>query len=313
MKTLLFIFNPRAGKGQIRQHLSEIIDIFNKKGYQVLVRSTQYPRDAYEQTKTYQDKVDLIVVSGGDGTLDEVVTGLMETGSRTPLGYIPSGSTNDFANSLFMPKNMNAAAENIMEEVLYHCDVGQFNSQTFAYVAAFGLFTDVSYQTDQNLKNILGHGAYLLEGMKRLFDIKAYFMKVESEELEIEKEFIFGMVTNSRSIGGFKNLTARNVDMDDGLFEVTLISMPKSMAELQEIITDMAAQEDHSDEIYTFKTRKITFTSQEDVPWTLDGEYGGGHKVVDIENRKKALNLYLKSTKDAPDTADLGMINGLLP
>ena len=313
MKTLLFIFNPRAGKGQIRQHLSEIIDIFNKKGYQVLVRSTQYPRDAYEQTKTYQDKVDLIVVSGGDGTLDEVVTGLMETGSRTPLGYIPSGSTNDFANSLFMPKNMTAAAENIMEEVLYHCDVGQFNSQTFAYVAAFGLFTDVSYQTDQNLKNILGHGAYLLEGMKRLFDIKAYFMKVESEELEIEKEFIFGMVTNSRSIGGFKNLTARNVDMDDGLFEVTLISMPKSMAELQEIITDMAAQEDHSDEIYTFKTRKITFTSQEDVPWTLDGEYGGGHKVVDIENRKKALNLYLKSTKDAPDTADLGMINGLLP
>ena len=166
------MFNPKAGKGQIRTSLVDILDIFNKSDYEVIVYATQRPRDAYEKTKYYQDKVDIIVCSGGDGTLDEVVTGLMETHSRTRIGYIPAGSTNDFANSMFMPKTMIGAARNIMEEVVYQCDVGRFNHQTFAYVAAFGIFTDVSYQTDQDMKNILGHGAYDLQGLKRLFDIQ---------------------------------------------------------------------------------------------------------------------------------------------
>ena len=297
MKKMLFVFNPRAGKGKIKSCLLDVVDIFNKNDYEVLIHATQYPRDAYEKAKEYADKVDLIVCSGGDGTLDEVVTGIMEVESKVPIGYIPSGSTNDFANSLFMPKNMTDVAAMIMEEKLYQCDIGKFNEQTFAYIAAFGIFTDVAYGTEQGLKNILGHVAYFLEGVKRLFDIRTFRMKVQTENFCVENEFIFGMITNSRSVGGFKNLTGKNVDMDDGLFEVTLITKPKNPLELQEILTALVLKEDNSDLIYSFKTSQITLESEEEVPWTLDGEFGGVATYVEIENKHKALNLYLRSTK----------------
>ena len=282
---MLFIFNPKAGKGKIKTNLLDIVDIFSGHDYEIIIRATQAPKDAYQKAKEYADSVDLIVCSGGDGTLDEVVTGIMEAGSQVPIGYIPAGSTNDFANSLFMPKNMVKAAEMIMEEELYHCDIGRFNQQTFAYVAAFGLFTDVSYETDQDLKNVLGHVAYVLEGVKRLFDIKSYHMKVTSDEIEIEDDFIVGMVTNSRSVGGFKNLTGKNVDMNDGLFEVTLIVNPKNPLELQEIITALVMAEDNTDLVHSFKTKKLLIEAEEEVPWTLDGEYGGTHEEVVITDR----------------------------
>ena len=296
-KRMLFVFNPKAGKGRIKMHLLDIVDIFNKGGYEVIIRATQGPKDAYEQVKEYADQVDLIACSGGDGTLDEVVTGIVEVGSQTPIGYIPAGSTNDFANSLFMPKSMTAAASMIMEEQIYHCDIGKFNNQTFAYVAAFGLFTNISYETDQDLKNVLGHVAYVLEGVKRLFDIKSYHMKVSSEEVQVEDDFIVGMITNSRSVGGFKNLTGKNVDMNDGFFEVTLIVHPKNPLQLQEIMTALVMAEDNTDMIYSFKTRQLTIETDEEVPWTLDGEFGGNHSYVEIENRHKALKLYLQSSK----------------
>ena len=296
-KKMLFVFNPKAGKGKIKTHLLDIVDIFSSHDYEIIIRSTQAPRDAYEKAKEYANSVDMIVCSGGDGTLDEVVTGIMEAESSVPIGYIPAGSTNDFANSLFMPKNMTKVAEMIMEEELYHCDIGRFNQKTFAYVAAFGLFTDVSYETDQDLKNVLGHVAYVLEGVKRLFDIKSYHMKVTSDEVQAEDDFIVGMITNSRSVGGFKNLTGKNVDMNDGLFEVTLIAHPKNPLQLQEIITALVMAEDNTDLIYSFKTKKLTIETDEKVPWTLDGEFGGNHSYVEIENRHKALNLYLQSSK----------------
>ena len=185
----------------------------------------------------------------------------------------------------------------IMEEKLYHCDIGKFNEKTFAYIAAFGLFTDVSYQTDQDLKNILGQVAYVLEGAKRLFAIKSYHMKVTTKELCVEDDFMFGMISNSRSVGGFKNLTGKNVDMNDGLFEVTLIAKPKNPLELQEILTAVLTQEDNTDLIHSFKSAHITIESEEEVPWTLDGEFGGNNRLVEIENRHEALNLYLRSTK----------------
>ncbi|MDO5135806.1 MAG: YegS/Rv2252/BmrU family lipid kinase [Eubacteriales bacterium] len=296
-KKLIFIFNPKAGKGKIRNSLMDVVDIFNKSGYEVLIHATQCPRDAYVMAKEYAFAVDLIVCSGGDGTLDEVITGVRESGSSVPIGYIPAGSTNDFANSLFMPKSMTAAASMIMEEQLYHCDIGRFNDRTFAYVAAFGLFTDVSYQTDQDLKNILGHTAYVLEGAKRLFDIKSYRMTITTEQQVIEGDFMLGMITNSRSVGGFKNLTGKNVDMNDGLFEATFITLPKNPMELQEIISSLVIAEDHSELIYSFKTRKLMIQSEDVVPWTLDGEFGGDQTRVEIENLHGALNLYLTSTK----------------
>ena len=298
-KKLFFVFNPKAGKGKIKTALMDIVDIFNKGGYEVVIRATQYPKDAYEMTRKYADKVDLVVCSGGDGTLDEVVAGLVETGSKVPVGYIPAGSTNDFAGSLFIPKNMVAAAEIIMEENVYRCDIGKFNKQTFTYIAAFGLFTDVAYETDQDLKNILGHLAYLLEGVKRLFDIQSYHMKVTTEDEIFEDDFMYGMITNSRSVGGFKNLTGKNVDMNDGLFEVTLITTPKNPMDMQEIIAGLMSGKDNSDLIYTFKTSRIRIQSDEAVAWTLDGEYGGDHKEVEIRNLHRALNLYLTGSKNS--------------
>ena len=305
-KKMLFIFNPFSGKAQIKSKLFEIIDVFVKGGYEVIVHPTQAVGDGFEKTKELAPQVDLVVCSGGDGTLDEVVSGLMEVDQRVPIGYIPAGSTNDFANSLFMPKSMTDAASMIMEEKLYHCDIGRFNNQSFTYIAAFGLFTDVAYQTDQDLKNILGHVAYLLEGVKRLFDIKSYHMRIESEELTVEDDFIFGMITNSRSVGGFKNLTGKNVDMNDGLFEVTMITRPKNPLELQEIMTAMLTAEDNTDLIHSFKSARVTITSEEPVPWTLDGEYGGSHTQIEIENCHEALNLYLKSTKNE-ETRSIGI------
>ena len=296
-KKMLFVFNPRAGKGKIKAHLLDIVDTFNKSDYEVIIYATQKSRDAYEKAKEYADQVDLIVCSGGDGTLDEVVTGITQVNSSVAVGYIPAGSTNDFANSLFMPKNMVEAAAGILEETPYFCDIGRFNNRTFAYIAAFGLFTDVAYETDQDLKNILGHVAYLLEGMRRLFDVQSFHMRIQSEDLDIEDDFIYGMITNSRSVGGFKQLTGKNVDMDDGLFEVTLITRPKNPLELQEIMTAVLMAEDNSNLIYSFKSSKITIDSSEDVHWTLDGEFGGVHKHVYIENRHQALKLYLKNTK----------------
>lgn len=297
-KKLLFVYNPKAGKGKIITALADIVNEFCKSEYEVIIHATQSSRDAYEKAKEYAEKVDLIVCSGGDGTLDEVVTGIIEVGVDVPIGYIPAGSTNDFANSLFMPRDMLDVARMIMKEQSYRCDVGKFNQRTFAYVAAFGLFTDVSYQTKQDMKNVLGHAAYILEGARRLFDIKSYHMKIESEETAAEGDFIFGMITNSRSVGGFKHLTGKNVDMNDGLFEVTLIKQPKNVLELNEIMTALLTREDHTDLIYSFKTRKISFKSEDDVAWTLDGENGGTEKEVVIENKYQALNLYLVSAKE---------------
>ena len=181
---------------------------------------------------------------------------------------------------------------------LYRCDVGRFNDRTFIYIAAFGLFTDVSYQTSQDMKNALGHVAYLLEGAKKLFDIKSFHLKVKANGMILEKDFVYGMVTNSRSIGGFKNL-ARQVDMNDGLFEVTLIEMPKDPSELSQILGAIMLEEDNTELVHTFKTSALKIETRGDCPWTLDGEYGGNPLVVEIENRHKALNLCLTSTKPA--------------
>lgn len=296
-KRMLFVLNPRAGKGQIRPKLLEIVDIFTKADYEVILHPTQSAGDGMQQVRKYIDQVDVIVCSGGDGTLDEVVTGVMESGRDLPIGYIPAGSTNDFASSLFIPKNMKKAAQAIVDGKLYRCDVGKMNDRIFAYIAAFGLFTDVAYETDQDVKNILGHVAYMLEGMKRLFDVKSYYLKVEKEDDEVlEGEFIFGMITNSRSVGGFKNLTGRNVDMDDGYFEVTLIRMPRNPLEVQEIMTAILMTEDSSPLIETFKARQLVLEAQEPIGWTLDGEFGGDHETVRIENLHQALQIYVENT-----------------
>ena len=296
MKKLLFVYNPRAGKEMLKPRLSDVLDIFVKAGYEVSVHPTQAYRDAYYQIKEYEvGKYDLIACSGGDGTIDEVATGMMkrrEMGKDVvPVGYIPAGTTNDFAKSLHIPRKPLAAADNAVKGVPFPCDIGKFNDSVFVYIAAFGIFTDVSYETDQAVKNVLGHMAYILEGAKRIFNIPSYKIKVEHDGEVIEDEFIFGMVTNSRSVGGFSNMVGKNIVFDDGLFEVTLIKTPKNPIALQEIIAALLIEQVDTKHMYTFKTKKITFDSVEEIPWTLDGEFGGEQDYVEIENVQKAMEI----------------------
>ena len=296
MKKLLFVYNPRAGKEMLKPRLSDVLDIFVKAGYEVTVHPTQAYRDAYYQIKEYEvGKYDLIACSGGDGTIDEVATGMMkrrEMGKDVvPVGYIPAGTTNDFAKSLHIPRKPLAAADNAVKGVPFPCDIGKFNDSVFVYIAAFGIFTDVSYETDQAVKNVLGHMAYILEGAKRIFNIPSYKIKVEHDGEVSEDEFIFGMVTNSRSVGGFSNMVGKNIVFDDGLFEVTLIKTPKNPIALQEIIAALLIEQVDTKHMYTFKTKKITFDSVEEIPWTLDGEFGGEQDYVEIENVQKAMEI----------------------
>ena len=291
-KRMLFIYNPRSGKGQIRSKLADIVDIFVKGGCEVMVHPTQGPGDACRTVQEYQEQVDLVVCCGGDGTLDETAAGLLQNGSGLPLGYIPAGSTNDFANSLNIPRNMLQAAADIMKDQHFACDAGDFNGRTFVYIAAFGVFTDVSYETDQNLKNVLGHLAYLVEAGKRIFNVPTYWIKADAGEKKLEGEFIFGMITNARSVGGIKNITGNGVELNDGLFEVTLIHPPKNPLELNEIIMNLlSANDNRSALIENFRTDRINIESGEEIAWTLDGESGGSHSFARISIRKSALDL----------------------
>ena len=294
MRRLLFIYNPHAGKELLKPKLSDIIDIFVKAGFEVVVYPTQSYRDAYRKVKNFTEEYELVVCSGGDGTIDEVVTGMMERQQRIPVGYIPTGTTNDFANSLHIPKNLLAAADNAVNGVAFPCDVGRFNKGIFVYIAAFGLFTDVSYQTEQEVKNVLGHLAYVLEGTKRLFNIPSYRIKVTHDGEMIEDEFVFGMVTNSRSVAGFRNMIGKNVQFDDGVFEVTLIKTPKNPIALQEVIAALLIEQVDTKYMYSFRTGHITFESLEEIPWTLDGEFGGEHDYVEIENLQKQLEIMIQ-------------------
>ena len=296
MKRMLFVYNPHAGKGLLKQKLSEIVDIFVKAGYEVVIYPTQAYRDAYRKITEMTEDYDLVVCSGGDGTIDEVVTGMMEREHKIPVGYIPTGTTNDFANSLKIPKDFLAAADNAVHGSAFPCDIGHFNDDYFVYIAAFGLFTDVSYETDQNMKNVLGHLAYVLEGTKRIFNIPSYHIKVTHDGESIEDNFVYGMVTNSRSVGGFRSIIGRNVAFDDGVFEVTLIKTPKNPIELNEIVAALLVKQINSDHMYSFRSGHVKFESEEEIPWTLDGEYGGRHDEVIVENLKQELEIMVKPT-----------------
>ncbi|WP_346909769.1 diacylglycerol/lipid kinase family protein [Faecalicatena orotica] len=291
MKKMLFIYNPNAGTGLLKPKLSEVLDIFVKGGYEVTVYPTQRYHDALSKTISYTDDYDIVVCSGGDGTLDEVVTGMAQREKQVPIGYIPAGTTNDFANSLHISKDMLEAADTAANGVPFPCDVGIFNDDFFVYIAAFGLFTDVSYETKQSMKNVLGHLAYVLEGTKRIFNIPSYHIKVTYDGETLEDDFVFGMVTNSRSVGGFKGIIGKNVVFDDGEFEVTLIKTPKNPIELNEIIGSLVIKQIDSAHMYSFRTGSIKFESVEEIPWTLDGEFGGEHDEVVIKNRKQGLKI----------------------
>lgn len=290
-KKLYFIYNPLAGKGNVRGKLYEIIQALASAEYEVTVYPTREPKDATERVENLPEDYDLVVCCGGDGTLDEVVTGMMHREHKIPVGYIPAGSCNDFARSLQIPGNMQQAAEIAVQGENFAVDVGSLNERNFIYVAAFGIFTDVSYTTKQGMKNVLGHMAYILEGMKRLTSVKSYYLKVTSEEMCFEGDFLFGMVTNSRSVGGFKSIVGKNVVFDDGIYEVTFIQRPRNAIELQEILAALAISQIDTKYMYSFRSSRIVVESEEPVPWALDGEYGGEYERAVISNNPRAVEI----------------------
>lgn len=301
-KNLLFIYNPYAGKGKIRSRLMDIIGILADNGYEVTVHPTSGKKDALRAVKGKKRRYELVVCSGGDGTLNEVVTGMMASDKKLPIGYIPAGSTNDFARSLGLPKNMLQAAKVAVGGNRFPCDIGAFNQNIFVYVAAFGIFTDVSYETPQRYKNVLGHAAYILEGIKRLPGLRAQRMRIEYNGQSIEDEFLFGMITNSTSVGGFKKLAGKYVELNDGLLEVTLFRKPKGALEVNQIMTSLVtegidAEALNTDSIIYTKTDRITLCSEEPVPWTLDGEYGGEHTRAEIVSCPQAIEIHVPMKK----------------
>lgn len=308
MKRLLFVFNPHAGKGMIKNNLCDIVNIFTKGGYEVTVYPTQAAQDGMKKIIADGDRFDLVVVSGGDGTLSEGVNAMMQLKTKVPLGYIPAGSTNDFASSMDIPKNMLKAAEAIVNGVTYDYDVGEFNGKYFVYVAAFGAFTDVSYETSQTFKNRFGHMAYIAEGIKRLHTYTGINVTVEHDGGTVEGSFILGLISNSTSVGGMKRLIASGVCFDDGLFEVTLVKTPQGPMALQSLLREAAINKLSDKNFVTFKTSHLKITSVVDVAWTLDGESGGKHNVVEIVNRKQAVSFMI-----LPDekTSEQQLINAL--
>ena len=293
-RKLLFVFNPKSGKGLIKNHLLEIVDTMVKAGYETTLYTTQARGDATRKVREDGANYDRIVCSGGDGTLDEVVTGMREADLHMPLGYIPAGSTNDFARTLGIPNDMVKAAEIAVTDNFFPCDVGQFNEDTFIYIAGFGLFTEISYETPQEFKNIFGHAAYILSAAKSLASIPNYLMQVEVNGEAFEGRFIYGMITNSVSVAGFKGLTGKDVYLDDGEFEVTLVKTPTNPIELNEIMAYLTGLISETNMVFTCKTDNIQIRSRSSVTWTLDGENGGDHWSVNIKNHHRKLNFVVK-------------------
>lgn len=291
MKKLLFIMNPMAGTKRASRFLSEMINIFNRADFQVEVYITACPGDGRTYVANHCQDTDLVVCCGGDGTYNETVSGLLDCGCHIPVGYIPAGSTNDFANSLKLPLMPIEAAHNIAEGVPQPVDLGKFGDRYFSYVASFGAFTRASYATPQSMKNALGHTAYLLGGISELSQIRATHMKLTVDGEVIEDDFIFGAVCNSTSVGGILTLDPNQVDMSDGLFEVFLIRAPKDLAELGEFFLSIQKKQYNCKMMRFLAGRKITAECQEQISWTLDGEQAEGAPVIEIENLHHAYSI----------------------
>lgn len=296
-KKMLMIYNPYAGTGKIKEWLSSIVESFTKAGYDITIRPTLENIDTSLVVKEYLEKehFDKIVCSGGDGTLNQVINGILLSGIEIDLGYIPAGTTNDFAYNLGVSKNPAQAVSVILKGEPFKCDLGLINGKHFTYVAAFGLFTDVSYETLQYSKNLLGRAAYILQGIKKIpSSLKTYEIELIFDDMIVSGEFVYGMVANSESVGGFKGITGRDVLLDDGHFEGIFIKAPKNIIEFQDIINSLVTGDLKSDLISSIPIEKLQVRSKEPLPWTIDGEYGGVYNETDISVKKHAFNIMRK-------------------
>ena len=294
MKRLLFIMNPNAGTRKATKVLADIIGIFNRADYEVLTYMTAGTGDACRIAAEKAPGMDLVVCAGGDGTLNETINGVLESGFDVPVGYIPCGSTNDFGSSLRLPTNPLKAAESIVEGEVVRYDVGKFGQRHFSYVASFGAFTKTSYATPQSVKNALGHVAYLLSSVQELSQIRKTHMRIETEDRIIEDEFIFGAISNSISVGGILTLDPKQVDMRDGKFELLLVRAPRDLIEISDCIRALQSQKYNCAMITFLSTAKLTVHADPSITWSLDGERQEGSEEILVENLKHAIGLKKK-------------------
>jgi YegS/Rv2252/BmrU family lipid kinase len=292
MKKMLFIVNPISGQKKAVKFLPEIISLFNRADFEVITYVTGARGDATRMAALRGGDMDLIVCCGGDGTFNETITGLLENNIHVPVGYIPSGSTNDFASSMKLSSNPLKAAQDIIEGSAFSYDVGKFGSRYFSYVASFGAFTQTSYTTPQGIKNILGHTAYVLSGISELSQIRKEHVRMEIDGEIVEDDFVFGAISNSTSVGGILTLDPSLVDMGDGLFEILLVRAPRNLLEITECLQALQTQDYNNCAMVTFRSaRKVRILASSDMPWTLDGEREEGHLEVIAENIHHAIQL----------------------
>ena len=294
MKKMLFVINPVAGKLLARTELFGMMNVFCRAGYTVTTAITLHGGHGIELARSAAEQGhQMVVCCGGDGTLNEVITGLLRSGQPLPIGYIPTGSTNDFARTMRLSPYPVKAALAVVRGNAWTIDVGQFNEERyFGYIASFGAFTSASYRAPQEVKNTLGQMAYVLEGVRDIAHIKPYRVKIQTESTCYSGEYVFCSITNSTSVGGIVKLDHSDVDLRDGLFEVILVRTPKTPMDLNRILTGVANANFQNDMFQFFKASDLTFHMPEDVNWSLDGEKAEGGRLVHIRNLPHALTIY---------------------
>lgn len=291
-KRLLLIVNPCSGRAKMRTELLRVVETLSNGGYTITVYPTKTRGDATDYVLNLsENEYERIVVCGGDGTLNEVITGLMKSGLHITLGYIPSGTLNEWSSGLGIARSIPKAAEDINTGKKIQLDIGRFGDRYFSYTASFGAFTDASYSAPQDVKNVLGQAAYFFEGIKSLGNIKPVRLKFKTEEREIEGDFLFGAVSNSMSVGGIVKFDESAVKLNDGRFEVLLIRNPDNVLKLQPIIDGILKRDFDREGIEFFTTESITVTGGDGLSWTLDGEYAEGKDEIVISNMHNAIEL----------------------
>lgn len=295
MKKLLLILNPNAGKGKARTDsgLFDAVCAFSEAGYLVNARMTHARGHATELARTLAPEHDLVVCCGGDGTLNETVCGLMQCSRPIPpLGYLPAGTTNDFAASLHLPKDFAAAANIVLSGAPMPLDVGSFNGRHFVYVASFGAFTQTSYTVPQSLKKALGHTAYVVESLRQLPTIhKTAQLSITADGECLDGEYLFGSISNSTSIGGVMKLSPSEVGLNDGKYELLLVKNIRTPSEIQSLVTALLTKNYDQEALIYRHVSHIEIRTKGEIPWTLDGEYAPGEAHIMIDNQPRAISI----------------------
>ena len=291
MRKLLLIINPVAGRNQAQADLFKMVRVFAEHDCEVTVYPTRGPQDCTRKVLADAGRFNLVVCCGGDGTLNEMVSGMMQREEHVPMGYIPLGSTNDFAASLHLPSHVEEAALRCVEGTAFHMDVGSLNDRYFNYIAAFGAFTEASYATPQQIKNALGHLAYILEGVKSLGRLQPIHVRITADGESFEEDYLFGAVTNTVSLGGVLRLDPSRVLLDDGMYELLLVKNPQNPAEAQAMLSALMLQNYDGPLVRMLRASDILFESNHEISWTIDGEFGGSFSTTHILNNKNAVTL----------------------